>query len=224
MPELEKQHFPALVMDGSCPHFFTGILKQPENWAARHQATGAPLEHLHCSVDLVMRAATTQLRDIKSFIYCAGPGSILGLRLCAMAIKTWQFTAQHPVNLWAYDPLQLAAHQYLKSQTIEENCWIICAWKQDYWHQVNLHNGCIESTRVIRQAELDQYHGPLYYMQQRKQWQQAPGSTRLEFQPENLPLVLEKSGWLRAVSEVTLGELGQSQFEKWHPQPHSTQA
>jgi tRNA A37 threonylcarbamoyladenosine modification protein TsaB len=224
MPELEKQHFPALVMDGSCPHFFTGILKQPETWAAQHQATGAPLEHLHCSVDLVMRAAATQLPDIKSFIYCAGPGSILGLRLCAMAIKTWQFTAQHPVNLWAYDPLQLAAHQYLQSQTIEENCWIICAWKQDYWHHVNLHNGCIESTRVIQQAELDQYHGQLYYMQQRKQWQQAPGSTRLEFQPENLPLVLEKSGWLRAVPEVALGELGQSQFEKWHPQPHSTQA
>jgi len=56
--------------------FFTGILKQPENWAARHQATGAPLEHLHCSVDLVMCAAATQLRDIKSFIYCETSGKV----------------------------------------------------------------------------------------------------------------------------------------------------
>ncbi|MGB0418900.1 MAG: hypothetical protein ACPGF8_04855 [Opitutales bacterium] len=224
MPALNKQHFPALVMDGSCPHFFTGILNQAATWSAQRSAIGAPLEYLHSSVADVLAESAIQLADIRSFIYCSGPGSILGLRLCAMAIKTWQFTAPNPVKLWAYDPLQLAAYQYLESQTIEENCWIICAWKQDYWHQVRVHNGCIQSTRVIRQAELKHYNGPLYYMQQRKKWEQAPGSTRLEFQPENLHQVLANSQWLRAVSEAKLSELGQSQFEKWNAQAHHAPA
>lgn len=224
MPTLDSQHFPALVMDGSCPHFFTGILKQKDTWSAQQKAIGAPLEYLHTSVAEVLAKSAIQLADIQSFIYCAGPGSILGLRLCAMAIKTWQFTAQHPVKLWAYDPLQLAAHQYLQAQSIEDNCWIVCAWKQDYWHRVRLQNGCIQLTQVIRQAELDQYHGPLYYMQQRKHWKQAPDSTRLEFQPENLHRVLGSSGWLRAMPEATLSELGQSQFEKWNAQPHRAPA
>ena len=138
--------------------------------------------------------------------------------------KLGNLRPQIPVKLWAYDPLQLAAYQYLESQTIEENCWIICAWKQDYWHQVRVQNGCIQSTRVIRQAELEHYNGPFYYMQQRKKWEQAPGSTRLEFQPENLHQVLDNSQWLRAVSEARLSELGQSQFEKWNAQAHHAPA
>lgn len=220
MPAFEKQHFPALVIDGSCPQLFTGILKHTDTWSAQRNAIGAPLEYLHKSVAGVLDESAIQLADIRSFIYCSGPGSILGLRLCAMAIKTWQFTAQHPVKLWAYDPLQLAAYQYLESQTIEDNCWIICAWKQDYWHQVHVQNGYVQSTQVIRQAELEDYNGPLYYMQQRKQWKQTPGSTRLEFQPENMHQVLGSAQWLQAVSEASLSELGQSQFEKWNAQAH----
>ena len=224
MPALDKHNFPALVMDGSCPQFFTGVLKQADAWSAQRSAAGAPLEYLHSSVSDVLTESAMQLADIQSFIYCAGPGSILGLRLCAMAIKTWQFTAQNTVRLWAYDPLQLAAHQYFQSQNIEKNCWIICAWKQDFWHLVSLQNGCIQPTQVVRQAAVDQYRGPLYYMQQRRHWNQTPGSTRLEFQPEKLHRVLHNSGWLRAMSEVRLSELGQSQFEKWNAAPHRAQA
>ena len=220
MPRLQKQHFPALVMDGSCPHFFTGVLNESSNWSAQMQASGAPLEHLHASVEQVLSRSQLQLAQIKSFIYCSGPGSILGLRLCAMAIKTWQSVAQHPVGLFNYDPLQLAACQALQAKKIAANAWLICAWKKDYWHQVSITDGAVKATQVIQQAELNDYSGPIYYMQQRKKWEQPANSIRMEFQPDQLHAVLSDPTWLQATQTVTLSELGQSKFEKWSTQLH----
>ena len=79
----------SLVIDGSGSAVFTGLLDADNQWLAKVEANGAPLEELFPAMEVALTESGLSLADIDSYIYCEGPGSVLGLRLCAMAIKTW---------------------------------------------------------------------------------------------------------------------------------------
>jgi tRNA threonylcarbamoyladenosine biosynthesis protein TsaB len=69
--------------------------------------------------------------EMGAFLFCHGPGSILGIRTVAMALRTWQVLAPRPV--FAYSSLALVA-QALGRPDVS----VIADARRDSWHRFQL--------------------------------------------------------------------------------------
>jgi len=139
---------PALVIDGSGTSIFTGVLGDDGQWLAYSEKLGAPLEKLFPAVEATLKTAKLSLEQIQSYIYCEGPGSVLGLRLCAMAIETWSRLYPASAHTYAYNTLQLCAHLIIKDLAPSEATLVVSDWKKGAWNAVYINNGSISETGV----------------------------------------------------------------------------
>ena len=74
----------SLVIDGSGITVFAGLLDTKNRWLAKVERDGNPLEELFPAIESVLTESGLSLKDIGSYIYCMGPGSVLGIRLLSL--------------------------------------------------------------------------------------------------------------------------------------------
>ncbi|MBI3886210.1 MAG: peptidase M22 [Opitutae bacterium] len=111
MPSLNQllaRHGRLLVLDAASAQVQVGLLhaSRPAVW---HTATAEAGTGLFAGTDAVLRDAATDLADIGAFVFCEGPGSILGIRTVAMAIRSWQTICPRPGPAYHYQSLALLA-------------------------------------------------------------------------------------------------------------------
>lgn len=212
---------PVLVVDGSGASIFVGLLGTSGKWLAQVYQKGAPLESLFPSVESALHSAQCQISDIHNFIYCEGPGSVLGLRLCAMAIQTWGHLRGHDstAGYLSYNSLQLTAALMALDTPGINNALLISDWKKNAWNSVLIKEdqpGAIVT--LDNQAVSNWKKGPLFYLPQRKGWQIVPEhATTLEYSPHRLPEVLHL---LKKTKKFELYASNINVFRKWVPQRH----
>ncbi|MFU8847755.1 MAG: hypothetical protein ACNA77_03445 [Opitutales bacterium] len=212
---------PALLVDGSGSSFFSGVLGGDGDWLAFEKAAEPALESLFKTVDRVLQSAAIELEAIRSFIYCEGPGSVLGLRLCAMAIETWRHIHAAPMELYAYNSLQLLAARLQKENKITAESLLISDWKKDYWNSLTIGPEGAGEVCPISADELAQWQGPLYHLPARKGWQTPPANAmQLGYDPECLNQLLPFPDLLQARDQVELYNSGINTFQKWRPERH----
>lgn len=212
---------PALVVDGSGSRFFAGILSAHGDWAAKCTCEEAPLEGLFTTVDKVMQESGFELGEIRSYIYCEGPGSVLGLRLCAMAIETWSRLNNTSQSFFAYNSLQLTAACILDEGSSKEDTLLISDWKKDAWNSLKIADGKIGVVEPIATSELETWSGPLLHLPARKGWQQPPESAvAVNYRPEALSKHLGNTDLLKQTAGIQLYSAGVNTFQKWTPQRH----
>ena len=97
---LATAHAPLLVLDAAASRVQVGVVERDGSarWAGSEQEAGIALFAL-------LRHLEVKPAAIGAFVFCAGPGSILGIRTAAMAIRTW--CALHPRPCWSYFSLEL---------------------------------------------------------------------------------------------------------------------
>ncbi len=213
--------YPALVIDGSASSVFAGILGSEGQWLARSEQTGAPLEMLFPTVETVLQDAEQPLSALRSFIYCEGPGSVLGLRLCSMAIQTWSRLYPEAAHYFSYNTLQLCANLLVQDSILPEQTLIVSDWKKGAWNAVYITDGVIGETCVADDAAIADWNGALYHLPQRKGWQKPPASAlTLAHAPGRLPEVMQTSTLLCPTTGVELYAAGVNTFAKWTPDRH----
>ncbi|MDG1242165.1 MAG: hypothetical protein P8R37_08110 [Opitutae bacterium] len=209
---------PTLVVDGSGSAVFAGVLGSNGNWLARSKQIGAPLESLFPTIEATLKAAKLTLADIRSFIYCEGPGSVLGLRLCAMAIETWGRLHPQSAHYYAYNSLQLAAALICVDMPGLDQALLISDWKKGIWNAVKIRNGQPSVTEVADDATVANWADSLYHLPQRKGWQQPPASaTAVEYRPDRLSEVIHLPC---PTATVELYASSVNVFQKWTPERH----
>lgn len=120
-------HFPALVIDAASSVVQVGALL-PDGTSAWETSTAeAGIGIFEC----VSRLSACSVSDVAAFIFCEGPGSILGIRTAAMAIRTWCVLRPRPV--FAYSSLALVAHALGRADV-----GIIADARRDSWHRYRL--------------------------------------------------------------------------------------
>jgi tRNA threonylcarbamoyladenosine biosynthesis protein TsaB len=62
-----------------------------------------------------------------AFVFCDGPGSVLGVRTAAAAVRAWNVLSARPV--YGYHSLTLLAHALRRADTS-----VICDARRDSWH------------------------------------------------------------------------------------------
>ncbi|MFP4203962.1 MAG: hypothetical protein ACLFS4_06475 [Opitutales bacterium] len=218
---IAEARWPALLIDGSAADVFAGV---PDGSGSRlvGQPGGQPaLEGLFPAVERALNAATVELGMIRGFIYCQGPGSVLGLRLCAMAVETWRRTVPGDVPCFGYDSLQLTAALLLNDQSAPSDALLVSDWKRGAWNAVRIEGGCRRPTETLEDPVLKQYKGPIFHLPQRKGWQPPPeNAIPLSYEPERLPEVMRIPGILNRTQGVELHASAAPAFRKWQPERH----
>lgn len=210
-----------LVIDSSSNYIFAGVLDEKQNWLCRHSREGTTLETLFVLVGKAIKDANIKLTDLRSYLYCEGPGSVLGLRLSAMAIETWRRLNPNSTKLYKYNSLRLSAMILVQDNPSLQESIIISDWKKGLWNSLQFCTTCIGKVGVINDSDLTAWQGKVYHLPHRKGWQKPPPKSQAIFYaPERISDLQNLSELMQVTDEVQLYKSEASTFKKWKPKRH----
>jgi len=208
---------PLLLIDAAAPRCVVGLW-QDGDWLAHASPNAAALEGVFAGVEQILCDAKLSLADLGGFIHNEGPGSILGIRLSAMAIRTWRaLPPWRDLPVWTFGQLHFAAAAYAAEHG-GPAVNVISEFRQGRWNY--LASGA-ESVVAIDQHQAAELPEPLVYVRQRKNWQPAPAHA-IEWSPSwpHCASVLTTPGLLRQVDHPSVVITEEAEFAKWSGERH----
>ncbi len=177
----------------------------------------AAIEGIFEAIDAVLKAARTALPDCAGFIFVEGPGSILGIRIAAMALRAWKaLPAFSEKPVYAVGSLQLAAHLLLKKNPATRTFSVFADSRQNLWNDAIVNNGAVpEIFSEIRSENLNTLPEPRFRITQRALGE--PPATHENFTPallETFPEILATPGLLRLETSPDAVNMP-GEFTKW---------
>lgn len=105
LTQLLTGHGTLLVLDAASTDTQVGLLRKdaPAIWCAPGEEAGTGI---FSGTATVLRQAGLQIDAIGAFVFCEGPGSMLGTRIIAMALRSWLVLGPRPA--YAYQSLAVA--------------------------------------------------------------------------------------------------------------------
>ena len=91
---------PCLVFDGSARAGVRVGVLSGGRWVGQGLSPDGALEGLFGCVEVALAEAKLKLGDIRSFALCVGPGSVLGIRIAALAVRSWSALEPRPIFIW----------------------------------------------------------------------------------------------------------------------------
>lgn len=126
LSELMRDHAPVLILDAASLRSQVGLITADGTARWETQTGEAGVAIFRCVERLGVDLAT-----VRAFVFCEGPGSTLGIRTVAMALRVWQNLSPRPA--FAYGSLDLIAHALAVAETA-----IIADARRDTWHYQRL--------------------------------------------------------------------------------------
>ncbi len=91
---------PCLVLDGSARAGVRVGVLSGGRWVGQGLSPDGALEGLFGCVEVSLAEAKLSLSDIRSFALCVGPGSVLGIRIASLAVRSWSALEPRPIFVW----------------------------------------------------------------------------------------------------------------------------
>jgi len=194
-----------------------GLLRAdaPPLWRASSDEAGKALFTL---ADETLRAASLTLADVRAFAFDAGPGSMLGVRTVAMALRTWQALAARPA--YQFQSLALLAHKLARAGHTGA---VIADARRDTWHVVEFSApDRIVPLRRVPTAELAASATPLWQPAAFRAWSQSPRATQdCAFDLAALFAAHANADILTATEAPEAFQHEAPEYKKWSAQVHS---
>jgi tRNA threonylcarbamoyladenosine biosynthesis protein TsaB len=131
-------HAPLLLIDAAAARVQVGV------WSARGDARWQSFEQeAGVAIFAGVEKLGVEIGELGGYVLCEGPGSILGIRTAAMAVRAWRVLAPRPV--WVYRSLALVAQALGPSGPA-----VIADARRDRWHVAQLD----QPLRRVPTAEL----------------------------------------------------------------------
>lgn len=127
---------PLLVLDASAPTPLAGVWRDGA-WLSFVRANLPPAESLFDTVAAALAGAGTGLSDLSGYIYVEGPGSVLGLRSAAMALRVWTRApgaARLPVFTAGSPALAVSLARTARPELATRPFTVIAAARRDRWN------------------------------------------------------------------------------------------
>jgi len=207
MPSLSqilRDHSPLLLIDAASARIQVGMLDNgaPARWSARTDEAGVGV--FECLDEL-----DADIGAVRAFAFCEGPGSILGIRTSAMALRTWCVLRPRPI--FGYVGLAIVARAVGRPDV-----GIIADARRGLWHHF-AEGGRIER---LPAAELS---GELMMPEGFRHWDPLPPHTTLTSYDMaslfSLPTVAE-ADLFRATPAPDAYLHQEPSYTKWTPQIH----
>jgi tRNA threonylcarbamoyladenosine biosynthesis protein TsaB len=91
---------PCLVLDGSARVGVRVGVLSGGRWIGQGVSPEGALEGVFGCVEVALAEAKLSLSEIRSFALCVGPGSVLGIRITSLAVRSWSALEPRPVFVW----------------------------------------------------------------------------------------------------------------------------
>ena len=213
----------SLWLDTSALETSIALVRGDQILIQRISETNA-LDFLFSALGNCLKSKGMAFEELRDIYYCEGPGSSLGLRIGAMALKTWK-TLRPEMPLYACHSLPL--HAILLAEDVEtpDSFSLVGQWKKGLWfhweHKKDSTTLATGEMNTLTDSEVLELKDPVYHIKQRKFSTQPaahflPVSTNLN----GLPKAVITPGLFRKVDQPELFSLGTPTFKKWTPERH----
>ncbi|HVZ65455.1 MAG TPA: hypothetical protein VG936_12855 [Lacunisphaera sp.] len=163
------KHQRLLVLDAASQQFQAGLLREnhPSLWELTEADASTAI--FTCASALFEDSGLC-VRDLGAILYCEGPGSMLGIRSVAMAIRAWGILA--PLAIYSYQSLAVAARFAWRSCP-PRSLAVIADARRGFWHCQEV--GGDGSVTVLRRLASDQLpSGELLMPEHFRCWDRPP--------------------------------------------------
>jgi Inactive homolog of metal-dependent proteases, putative molecular chaperone len=206
--ELLAAHQSLLLIDAASTLVQVGRLEaQPGATPPFRSRWHASSEEAGVAIFRGLEALAVKPTDAAALVFCDGPGSVLGIRTSAMAMRTWRVL--RPIPVFAYHSLALVAATLATS-----GLTVIADARRESWHTLSL------GTQLSRipTAELS---GELVMPENFRHWSKLPPGVRLTpYRVEELLSRAIDSDLFRASDAPDAFLHEEPSYATWTPQVH----
>ena len=209
-----------LLLDASTSVVQVGILYNG-NWLAFCENKNESLNAIFIDTAKCLKKAQISMSQINGFLICEGPGSVLGLRLIIMAIKTWQSVLlPQPSKVYLYRNLEIAA-QLLLMQNVSPPFHLISAFKKNIWNLITIKNHSnIQNLKPVNTQSLKILSDPVWYIRQRKDVYPPRRVREFKYSLKLLPLLNKPYSFFHEIDDISKINIGKVDFPKWKNERH----
>ncbi len=206
--EIQAHHPTLLLIDAASTVIHVGVTTNdgPVRWRRREGEASSVFFALVAEL-----AAKPDQMD--GFIFCEGPGSMLGIRTVAAALRTWVALCPRPI--WSYRSLELTARAHGQPGDA-----FICDARRQSWHQLTVSHGAGNLTPIERvpTTALGTVRMPTGF----RTWTPlpAPPPEIVPYEPAQLTSELIDVPLLRDCPEPDAFQLEAPDYARWSPQVH----
>jgi tRNA threonylcarbamoyladenosine biosynthesis protein TsaB len=202
-------HQSLLLIDASSQTIHLGWLQrgQPAQWSRIEQEAGTGLYAL-------LEKIALSPNDAGAFAYCEGPGSILGIRTVAAALRTWTALTSRPI--FSYRSLDLLVHTEGRP-----GATFIFDARRRSWHAVSIDaHGVAEPLQRIPEGQLPP--GDLLMPQGFRTWTALPTPTpaTVPYNPTRIAGDLTDTDLFSVSSDPDAFQPEPPSYARWSPQVH----
>lgn len=218
---LVAAHGSVLVVDSASTVVHVGLLadgRTPSWWRSSREAGVAVFE----GADAVLAGAAMRLDEIGALVFSHGPGSILGIRIAAMAFRTWKALAKRSLPAFGYCSLELLTLNLRHAGTTGPFA-VIADARRGTWHfaeAAKTANGDHRPRRVSA-AEIAAYQGALFTPSQFGVWARLPERVRTaDYCPPDFWGELGAADLLHPAPEPEAFQYEEAAYALWTPRIH----
>lgn len=154
-----------LLLDAAGPLVQTGIWKEGQwvRWQGSREEAGRSLFE---GAGALFHDLNLSLADLSGFFFCEGPGSMLGIRMAAMAIRGWQSLLDAPLPVFTYNSHELLARALLAARTLVPFN-VISDARRNRWNLVSVpQTDLIGPLQRVPAGDLNDLTGPVFRMEE----------------------------------------------------------
>ena len=207
-----------LLLDASSLQTHVGIFEEGR-WLYRHRSDEEALNSVFQGAQNCLAKTGLKLLDLQGFVFCAGPGSTLGIRITTMAIYGWRsFPSHQNIPVFKYYSLEAVAYLLIEKGT-SPPFTLVSDLRKDLWNHLDVdRDGNLSPLKVIKREEVERISHLLFHIRQRNQWLEPPGNaTTIPYSLEDLPEVILKHQLLLTVSSADAFVPQKTEYKPWNP-------
>ena len=201
LKEILGDHAPILIIDSGSARIQVGMIDRAgARWEESEEEAGVGI--FRCVESLAV-----DLGEIRGFAFAEGPGSVLGIRTAAMALRTWCAIAPRPV--FAYHGLSLLAQADGRA-----GVGFIADARRDSWH-------CCRLGEAVRRVPTAELQPPLAMPGEFRHWSALPpGVERVPYKLAELLARVADAPLFHATDAPDAFLHQEPQYAAWAPQIH----
>lgn len=211
MPSLRHllaAHPTLLLIDSASARVQVGLWSASSPTPQWYQSDTEAGTGVFTGVELLLQQAGLTIAAIDAFIFCEGPGSVLGIRTAAVALRTWRVLNPNAAT-YTYQSLDLVARSLSRAELS-----VIADARRDTWHVTQLG----QPLRRVPSADLT---GELVMPEHFRHWTPLPPFLgRTPYAVAELLANLPDADLFRPVSEPDAFSHEEPTYVTWTPQIH----
>ena len=157
---------------------------------------------------------------ITTVVFCEGPGSLLGVRLTAMALRTWSALPRaKPLRVFGYRSLELAAASLL-ARGVSGPFLVIADGRRSTWNALSVD--AAGNFGGIRRRAATEPFAPgeaIFHPSDFPLWQTLPGGAQtVAYNPTELPNLAARFSLVRPVATPDAFMTEMPTYREWTPE------